>query len=318
MKRNASIELYRILLMYGIVVLHVGGILGPAFCWEKTGLCWCVDGFVFITGWFGVRFSVRKLALLYGTALVSSFMVECLAIAFGHGLGANVFAGVVLHMKGMWFLHAYAVMLCLSPLVNAVVQARDWRTLVPFLALVFGWGLATELPIVHRVVPHPAGIGSFTGLTLLGVYAVARMVRLWDLARLVRTRHLLFALPVLFGLCILGYGWLGQYASPVAVLMAAVVFLLFLRVRVPSVAAPAIQFLGASMFPVYVVHGHPWVFALIKQGGGILNFLPHAAVCFGLGAVVFLATLMFDLPRRTLAAFVVKGFLRVRSPDVHG
>ena len=304
MKRNASIELYRILLMYGIVTLHVPYVLGPAFCWENIGLAWCVDGFVFITGWFGIRFSVRKLALLYGTALVSAFMIEGLAIAFGHGLGDNVFDGVVRHIKGMWFLHAYAVMMCLAPLVNAVLQSRDWRALVPFSALVFGWGLAVELPIVLKIIPHPAGIGSFTGLTLLGVYAVARIVRLYDFARLIKTRHILFALPVLFGLCIFGDGWLGYYASPIAVLMAAAVFFLFLRIRVPSAIAPMVQFLGASMFPVYVVHIHPWVLALIKDTGDRASGVNHSVVCFGLGLVVFVATLLFDFPRRLVVAFV--------------
>lgn len=313
LNRNPAIELYRVLLMFGIVTLHVAYIWGPAFRWENTGLAWCVDGFVFITGWFGVRFSVGKLLSLYGTAFASALMIECLACAFGYGLDSNIVMGAMKHIKGLWFLHAYAFMLFLTPIVDCVLEISNGRRLVPFLFLVFGWGLATELPIVHKFVPRPEGIGSFSGMTLLGVYTVARMIRCYGLVRYAKTRYLVLALPVLFGLCCLGYGWLGHYASPIAVLMATSVFLLFLRIQVPSFAVPIILFLGGSMFPVYVIHGHPWVWTVIKNMN-ILSF-DREGGCFGVGIIVFGCSLLLDLPRRMLVVLVLKFVHSRKSSD---
>ena len=95
----------------------------------------------------------RKILSLYGTTFVSVLMVECLAHAFGHGLDSNVVMGAMKHIKGLWFLHAYAFMLCLTPIVDCVLEISNGRRLVPFLCLVFGWGLATELPIIHKFIP---------------------------------------------------------------------------------------------------------------------------------------------------------------------
>ena len=65
--REASIELLRVLLMFGICFLHSvsAGPLNRA--WVANVFMPCVGGFAFISGWFGIRFSARKIMLLYLT-----------------------------------------------------------------------------------------------------------------------------------------------------------------------------------------------------------------------------------------------------------
>jgi len=64
--RNPGLELYRALLMLGIVAYHVLGQLRP-FGRGLENVCdTCVVGFVLISGWFGVRFSWSKAARLVG------------------------------------------------------------------------------------------------------------------------------------------------------------------------------------------------------------------------------------------------------------
>ena len=64
--RNSSIDIYRCLLMLGICMLHAMAQAGHNVPWVANLLSWCVTGFAFISGWFGIRFSAGKLIKLYG------------------------------------------------------------------------------------------------------------------------------------------------------------------------------------------------------------------------------------------------------------
>lgn len=81
-KRNPSVDAFRCLLMLLIVVHHsachglygAGGSdwLTPVFLTVLT--YWHVDGFIAISGWYGVRFSLVKFSCLYGVVAFWSAM----------------------------------------------------------------------------------------------------------------------------------------------------------------------------------------------------------------------------------------------------
>lgn len=118
-RRDYSIETFRCLLMFGICLLHaitVGPCNRP---FVANILLSCVVGFVFISGWFGIKFTWMKLAKLYGIGLYCA-MVYGLIASWGEAnwlIAAPKLAWFKL-THGFWFLHAYALMMCLVPLVN--------------------------------------------------------------------------------------------------------------------------------------------------------------------------------------------------------
>lgn len=121
--RNPSIELYRIGLMFGICLLHSISFGTYKCVWASNILCSCVVGFVFISGWFGVKFSWRKLAKLYGIGLYAALVFGLLSWLIGD---VDTFCGALMlgwHklIHGIWFLHAYAFMIMLSPAINALI-----------------------------------------------------------------------------------------------------------------------------------------------------------------------------------------------------
>lgn len=83
--RDARIELYRICLMIGIVFLHVGYMTTGSFSWQNNIFRWCVDGFVLISGYFGVRFSLKKVVRLYAVYIFVSIMAQTVLIPYGGG-----------------------------------------------------------------------------------------------------------------------------------------------------------------------------------------------------------------------------------------
>lgn len=68
-KRNSAIEIYRVLLMLGIVIIHEYSYVGLGHNWVARLLTSCVVGFVFISGYYGVKLSFAKFAKLYGVAI---------------------------------------------------------------------------------------------------------------------------------------------------------------------------------------------------------------------------------------------------------
>ena len=142
MKRNSSIELYRVGLMFGICLLHSIG-FGPFKCsWACNILASCVVGFVFISGWCGIKFSWWKLVKLYGIGVYAAGVFGVLLVLNGQ-VGTLSEATMLSYKKlthGFWFLHAYAVMMTLAPMVDALLSVGRVSTLVPFLAIVWIWG----------------------------------------------------------------------------------------------------------------------------------------------------------------------------------
>ena len=71
MKRDASIELFRCLCMFGVCLLHAldqGGYADPHRGLDNL-MTPSVVGFLFISGWFGVKLKLRSLAKLIGIGL---------------------------------------------------------------------------------------------------------------------------------------------------------------------------------------------------------------------------------------------------------
>ena len=335
--RNSAIELYRILLMFGIVILHAAYISKGAgsFHWLNTGMSWCVDGFVFITGYFGCRFSWQKIVRLYGTAIWCGLVIVslwfliakygCLRVEVMEEIGIAEAAGwtlfdflkaVINHINGSWFLHAYVLMMCMVPLVNLVIDkctASEFAILsTPFLIAVFGWGLATELPILHSYVPKSPGLGSMTGLTLLGCYIFGRLYRLYEDRLNFKIHILLLSLIFLLLLDTLGYGWLGRYASPFAVLTASVVFTLFKGRSIPIGLSKCVLWVSPSMFAVYMLHGYTPCLNLMRYWVGLRDGISLDVALVASAMLMFLSCVLIDGLTR-LGLFITQK-IRIRRP----
>ena len=74
MKRDARIEFFRCMLMFGICLLHTVGNSGHNDYWLSSMLAFCVDGFVLISGYFGIKFSWKKILSLEITSIWCAFL----------------------------------------------------------------------------------------------------------------------------------------------------------------------------------------------------------------------------------------------------
>lgn len=114
-KRDSAIELYRIVLMFLICLLHSFQFgISPNKYWCNA-LMWAVCGFVFISGWFGIRFSLSKWLRL----LCLGFVCGSVSIAIAWLLDIQVTPKQMAYILArQWFLCAYLMLMLFAPILN--------------------------------------------------------------------------------------------------------------------------------------------------------------------------------------------------------
>lgn len=307
-RRNPSIELMRIAMMLGICFLHAidrGGIFLDSLRWLLAPFCACVDAFAFISGWYGIRFRPSKVIRLYGIAISCGLI----AILFGYFFAPDALKkeSVFEILWGNWYLNAYCALMLLVPMIDAAldhVHGRMRLTIVGPLGLLLLWSQLTVYNHLRAVIPSTQGLGAFTFLTLMGVYVLARVLRESDI--LARTPLLWLVLLTCMG--ILGMSPIlmsCQYSSPVAMFLAACIFGLFLRVKIPEWAVKPICSVSGSMFAVLLMHNNPvgWEFIRRFEFGLTLPSIVNVVV---VAIALWSVCLLLDMPRRLLAV-IFKG-----------
>ena len=308
--RQAAPEVYRVALMFGICLLHsITFSASDRALWPWRLLHSCVDGFAFLSGWYGLSFRPSKFIRLYALALF------CGALIFTIGWLNNTYP-VALDLAtlkrlrelliGPWFLNAYALLMLLAPLIDAVIAwvppTKRLPILLPPLAVTFLWAFAQSLPRIGGLFPQTPGVTSYAGLTLLGVYTLARLWRLGDWDRFLTGARLYIAIAALMLLAIGGFY---AYASPVAALLSGCYFLLFRRISWPKWIGRAALWLGPSMFAIYLLHCNHVIlpyFETLEQAVMRTLHCPRLIAYPFATLFIFALCLTLDLPRRGLIA----------------
>lgn len=264
-------------------------------------LCSCVVGFVVITGWFGIGFKWMKVVRLLGTAVWCA-VVSCLVC----GVPGMWFKTLLSY----WFVWAYLALMLLSPIVDAAIervkegQCSYLKLLLPAALLVFGWGTLAVNHFTIGLTPQTPGLESYSGLTLLGIYVVVRLLRVSGvLAKLNLCGELSL---VAIGLAFVLVG-VSQYNSPFALMLALGVFLLVNRVK-PMGGGKIVNVISPSMFAVYLYHTGPF-FGVIRTFEQYLvetYGLPILVTYFVMASVIFCGAIILDVPRRLVARMLMR------------
>ena len=181
MKRLPAIELLRLLLMYGILLLHVITKCGYCNRGLDNILSPCVVGFVFISGYFGIKFSWRKIARLVLLAIFCSSLMGF--VGFITNVDKSPLYMLIVDARGYWFLWTYIALMMFSPLINVSVEYYKGdvkgalRVLAPVLFCVYIWSYAKSVPVISDYVPNVVGFGPLSLISLVGAYLCARFYK---------------------------------------------------------------------------------------------------------------------------------------------
>lgn len=309
--RDSNMELLRIVAMLLVMILHAdfASLSVPTFeqCNDSPLISFfrffveglsvvAVNAFVLLSGWYGIKPSVKKSAgFIFQTLFLIFFVYFCFFVtgsAVGHSIGEWL---KIAFFNQYWFVQCYILLIIFAPILNASVELLDRRTLLFVLLLMF------IAQIVYGFLPYASIFGwynsGYSPLTFFFLYLLARYVRLYGLS-LQRLSSLLFfggwalvaLLMALLGFLTLYLGYGGYfllyfygYSSPLVIIGALLLLLAFSRI---SVKSSVINWIASSAFAAYIVHCHECVFDQIYKS--------HIAVWFAMDyTLIFVAKTAF-------------------------
>lgn len=267
-QRNSSIELYRIVATFTVLIVHfngwfVGGMpenldlanpsafrIGQAIIESAT--CICINMFLLISGYFGIRLklsSVIRICLLLLFIYVPFYLVEsCLKGAFSVG---TLIRSLFIMTKSGYFVQCYLMLMFLSPVLNAFIEKMGKRILpwvIVFVFIEFWFDNIKELECL--------GFGSgYSIMHFVLIYMIARCLFLFNVD-LVRVKiywwvigYLLFTIVICIQY-VVGLKWTYDYSNPVCIMSSICSFMPFVYYNYHN---RAINWIASSTFAVYVI-----------------------------------------------------------------
>lgn len=275
----------------------------------------CVDVFVMISGWFGIKASWKGAAkLLFQVLYVTA---SCVIIAFITGIPVSFKNDVLPYLlfgKGYWFVVSYLILYALAPILNSFVENASQKV---FRSVLLSW-LIVEF-IFGFVLDFSHFSGGFSPLFFIGLYLLARYAHLFPESLFKFNKKtdftVYFILSILSAILFwFGYKWLGmgfhlnRYDSPLAILASLYFLLGFSKCKIHN---NAINWLASSAFAIYLIHTHNLVYPYFKRTVAIIT---GATGFFSIGAVfafvlfLSLVCIIIDKPRLLLWERINKRF----------
>ncbi|UKK67564.1 acyltransferase [Prevotella communis] len=279
-ERQSSFELLRIIAQFMIVFYHIlyfavypaSGLSFYKAIWFPLHIG--VPIFVFISGYFGIRASVKGFVKLAGMVLILSipYMVEQVINAF-NGLGGAkslVKLPFFLSYTPFWFIRTYIFLYLLSPVINKFLKD------ITLVNRIFLLGALLYMSVYIGMLGSDESLKDGKNVvTFMLFYTIGDTLRYyktkWDGLNINKTlcAFLLFNALVVAVFSYMGFGriadaiWLRvffAYCSPVLLINAIVFYIIIGKLNFHS---RIINKIGKSSLAMYMVHG-TFLFSLIN------------------------------------------------------
>lgn len=317
--RQSNIELLRIIAMFLVLLVHADyfSLGAPTIIdiqansldsflkilFESISIV-CVNVFVLISGWFGIKPSVKG---------ILNFLFQCLFFLTGlyiitiligiNTISIKGLAGCIFATKLNWFIKAYLLLYIISPILNQFVNnasRKEYKyVLIGFFLFTctYGWIGAAEFMMQ-----------GYSTIWFIGLYLLARYTKIYtpfwsklhikyDIAIYLLTILIAciitFIPPLYFGVAIPIS--LFSYISPTTIIGALYLLLIFSKIDIQS---KIINWCGASCFAVFLIHVSPstiWHYkALFIQLHDKFSTLEYWGITFIILTCIFIAAILID------------------------
>lgn len=274
--RQSNFELLRIIAMFMVLILHADFVaLGQPDKAEIMNFPFAatlrvilemasivaVNVFVLISGWFGIRPSIKG---------ITKFIFQCLFFSLGIYAVVLIKGDVVFSFRGLadcfammgggyWFITSYLCLYIFSPVINTFIETASQITyrnvLIAFFAFQTIYGFCSG---GAQFIEKGYSAISFVGLYMLAGY-FKRLVNVHKYPKLMYLCIYVFATLLLSVLYIGGeyYGISSissrctNYSNPLVIFSATSLLLLFAKIDITS---KFINSVAASCFAVYLLH----------------------------------------------------------------
>ena len=192
-ERQSNIELLRIIAMFLVLLVHADfyslGVVTPqdirAFSLDSVLKVFfeaisinCVDIFVLISGWFGIRASFKGGCKFLFQCFFFLSLIYVITLLLGISkVNAETIKYLFVATKWNWFIKAYLLLYIISPVLNAFVDHASKRqfaiVLLSFYAFQFfyGWIFTSATGYI---------VGGYSVSSFIGLYLLARYINVYD------------------------------------------------------------------------------------------------------------------------------------------
>ncbi len=278
-ERDSNMELLRIIAMFLVLVVHADffSLGSPTLSEIKENelasftritiqafSIGCVNMFVLLSGWYGIRPKLRGFLNLVFQCLFYLVGIYCVCLLLGiSSFNLHGVAGCFLLLKWNWFIRAYMLLYILAPLLNAFVSSATEKQLRVLLISFFTFQtIYSWLSDASVFFEHGYSTISFIGLYLLAQYLSKYKTFLskWS------SSSVLFVFLIATFLLVLLY-YVGRmfmiwrissivfkYDNPIVIVSSLSMVLFFSKLKIKS---NLINWVAASSFAVFLLHTNP-------------------------------------------------------------
>jgi len=269
-KRNSSIELFRIIATFLVLLVHFNGwfVSMPeqfeGFTAKAIGQtiiesvsCICVNCFLVITGWYGLRLKWRHLIKIWSIIVwvYVPFYLVLSVYKSDFSIVRLVYEFIAVG-KESYYVQCYLMLMFLSPILNAFIDKYGRKSLP--LVLLF-WAIEFMLDCIFS----NKSLGFARGYELthfVFIYLSIRTARLYDdeIRRWYSVQRatliLMCCTLIIASLYIADVRWAFAYTNPLNIMMAFTLFYMFERRKFTN---RYVNWLSSSTLSVYIAHVTP-------------------------------------------------------------
>lgn len=284
-QRNLSLDLLRIIAMLLVLIVHVIGVIGvptaESFNDDLLGSIGrsflyfisvgCVDIFILLSGWFGLKFTLNKLANLFFQVIFWNVVSAIIYTVVNKGFSRVNIADILSLSDSLWFFLSYLCLYILSPILNSFVENAkryDLRRVVFFFFFfqtIWCWVFESASFFMQGYSP----------LSFMGLYLLARYTRLYpsrwfslhykyDILIYTLLGAMTVAVVTVVALNGKFISRLFSYISPMIILSCLYLLLFFTKIKL-SCGKNLILFLAPSAFTVYVFHANALIYPYFAE-----------------------------------------------------
>lgn len=276
----------------------------------------CVNVFILISGWFGIKSSIKGFC---------NFIFQCLYFYIGVNLAIELIQGeasIIVDLKKMlnnWFINSYTALYILAPVLNKYLENTPPKKIAVFLIsffvfqTIFG-GIGTTTYIQSGYSPF-----SFIGLYILSGYCkrYANKDRNWLLIFFI----CIFINALIFELALIANISLGacfSYINPLVIISALALTISFSKFKIKY--NRILNYISASCFAVFLFHcipaiSKPYYKTIINEIFNRYNGIICITAIFLFLIIVFIVAVIIDQGRILLWKYLKKSFNQLKTQE---
>lgn len=325
--RWVNIEILRIIAMLFIIIHHL---IYNGLNWSVTQstidntniLFYCIGGsiesfvivgvniFFLISGYFGMRFKVKKCLSIVFKLYIYMLIIEIVGVLTNiFDFDISMLKRFVTAFHSYWFIEVYIILMIISPLINILIDKIDKKNAAYF------WYTFIFVFCGYAFVVNSSYIGIARG------YSLGFAICLYILGRLIR-KGLLFKTNIKYLMYYFLFGGLNalfiiisilllkknnfallmlSYNNPLVVIESILLFNFFIKKRQNNINSKfdnMIRFFGKKTLSIYILHSTNKVLTLyrniplqvlITTGNWIIAIfilIPYALIIFVVGGLI--------------------------------